>query len=129
MLNAMSRRCRFSPPGMTAALYCLAAAAQGYSAPPALRPETVEVDISALAASERAALVPLLRAARQIDSLYIQQVWPGTPALIIERRRTESATTRPELDALNFFKGPWGSDGQAFIAGVPAERPIGDFYP
>jgi hypothetical protein len=28
-----------------------------------------------------------------------------------------------------FFKGPWDRAGTPFIAGVPAERPTGDFYP
>jgi hypothetical protein len=48
---------------------------------PALEPMTIEVDISALPASEQAALVPLLRAACHIDALYMRQVWPGTRAL------------------------------------------------
>jgi hypothetical protein len=73
--------------------------------------------------------VPLLRAARLMDALYIQQVWPGTRALIRERESEETPHGQAELDALNFFKGPWGPAGAAFIGGVPSTRPIGDFYP
>ena len=117
---------------IASALLCLAAtgeAAAESSPLPTLNPVAVEVNITGLPASEQAALVPLLRAARQIDSLYMQQVWPGTRALIRERQSAPASSAQPELDALNFFKGPWGSSGTAFIDGVPSERPIGDFYP
>ena len=96
---------------------------------PTLEPVMVDVDTSGLPASEQAALVPLLRAARDMDALYIQQVWPGSHKLIAERQSSLTPAGQRELDALNFFKGPWGRTGTAFIGGVPAERPIGDFYP
>jgi len=96
---------------------------------PTLKPVTVEVDTSGLPKSEQAALVPLIRAARQMDALYIRQVWPGTSALIRERQAAETVAAQSELAALNFFKGPWGPTGTAFIVGVPPDRPIGDFYP
>jgi hypothetical protein len=118
--------------GIGGALLCLAAtaAAAAESLPlPALISVAVEVDITGLPAGEQAALVPLLRAARQMDALYMRQVWPGTRALIGERQSAQTSAARAELDALNFFKGPWGPSGTAFIGGVPSERPIGDFYP
>jgi hypothetical protein len=96
---------------------------------PALKSVAVEVDITSLPASEQATLVPLLRAARQMDALYMRQVWPGTSALVSARQTARTSAAQAEFDALNFFKGPWGSNGAAFIGGVPAERPIGDFYP
>jgi hypothetical protein len=96
---------------------------------PALEPTAIEVDITALPASEQAALAPILRAARQMDALYMRQVWPGTRALISERQSSQTTAAQAELDALNFFKGPWGRTKTAFIGAVPSERPIGDFYP
>ncbi len=117
---------------MAIALLCLAAAAAAAAEPsplPALKSVAVDVDITGLPVSERAALVPLLRAARQIDSLYIRQVWPGTGALIRERQSAKDSAAQAQLDALNFFKGPWGPTGKAFIGGVPSEQPIGDYYP
>ena len=42
---------------------------------------------------------------------------------------SRNAQVRAEVEALNFFKGPWDNDGKAFISGVPATRPIADFYP
>jgi hypothetical protein len=118
--------------GIASALLCLAATGEGAAEPsplPTLNSVAVEVDITSLPASEQAALVPLLRAARQIDALYMRQVWPGTPPLIKERQSARTPVAQAELDALNFFKGPWGPTGVAFIGGVPSERPIGDFYP
>jgi hypothetical protein len=113
-------------------LLCLAATAEAAAEPsplPALKPVAVEVNITGLPASEQAALVPVLRAARQLDTLYVRQVWPGTRALIRERQTAQTSAAQAELDALNLFKGPWGPTGTAFIGGVASERPIGDFYP
>jgi hypothetical protein len=118
--------------GIASALLCLVATAESAAEPsplPALKPVAVEVDITSLPASEQAALVPLLRAARQMDALYMRQVWPGTRALIRERQSAQTSAAQAELDALNYFKGPWGATGTAFIGGVPSERPTGDFYP
>ncbi len=113
-------------------LLCLALSAEAATEPPPL-PTTqsveVEVDVSGLPASEQAALAPIIRAARQMDALYVRQVWPGTEALIRERQAARTPAAEAELAALNLFKGPWGPDGAAFIAGVPPERPIGDYYP
>ncbi|MDB6009994.1 MAG: hypothetical protein JWL65_2244, partial [Gammaproteobacteria bacterium] len=117
---------------VVSALLCLAATGEAAAEPsplPTLNSVAVEVDITSLPASEQAALVPLLRAARQMDALYIRQVWPGTPALIKERQSAQTSAAQAELDALNFFKGQWGPTGTAFVGGVPSERPIGDFYP
>ena len=118
--------------GIASALLFLAATAEAAAEPsplPELKPVAVEVDITGLPASEQAALVPLLRAARQMDGLYIRQVWPGTGALIRDRQTAQTSAAQAEFDALNLFKGPWGPTGTAFIGGVPSERPIGDFYP
>jgi hypothetical protein len=57
--------------GIASALLCLAAFAEAAAGPsplPALKPITVDVDISGLPPSEQSALVPLIRAARQMDS-------------------------------------------------------------
>jgi hypothetical protein len=59
----------------------------------------------------------------------MRQVWPSTGALIDGRRSAVNSSAAAELDALNFFKGPWGPAGKPFVGGVPDERPIDDFYP
>src|ERR1700722_11332741 len=131
-MSNVQRNGRLWGRGVASALLCLAATAEAAAEPsplPELKPVAVEVDITSLPASEQAALVPLLRAARQLDGLYVRQVWPGTRALIKERQSVQTSAAQAELDALNFFKGPWSPTGAAFIGGVPSERPIGDFYP
>src|SRR3981081_2641531 len=92
--------------GIASALLCLAATAEAAAEPsplPALKSVAVEVDITRLPASEQAALVPLLRAARQIDALYMRQVWPGTRALIRERQKSKTAAAKAEHDKLDCF--------------------------
>jgi hypothetical protein len=96
---------------------------------PTLEPAVVEVSLSTLPSSEKAALARIIHAARRMDTLYMRQVWPGSAALILERTPPRDAHARAERDALNFFKGPWDAGGRAFIAGVPPARPMGDFYP
>jgi len=96
---------------------------------PILEPTVVEVDLSALPSNEKAALARIIHAARKLDTLFIRQMWPGTAALLRERTPSRNAQVRAEVEALNFFKGPWDNDGKAFIPGVPATRPIADFYP
>jgi hypothetical protein len=59
----------------------------------------------------------------------MRQVWPGTAGLIKERQDVKTPAAQSELNALNYFKGPWDWAGNPFIAGVPAKRPMGDFYP
>jgi hypothetical protein len=96
---------------------------------PALVSTAIDVDITALPASEKAALAHIIHAGRLMDALYIRQVWPGTARLIKERENSQNSTSQAELATLYFYKRPWNADGEAFIAGVPAQRPIGDFYP
>jgi hypothetical protein len=108
--------------------FCLAAPLSAAASLPTFTPVAVEADTTTLPASEQAALVPLLRAARLMDSLYIRQVWPGTRDLMAARGSAGTAAGVAELDALNFFKGPWAG-GVAFIDGVPSEQPVGDYYP
>ena len=66
--------------GIASALLCLAATAEATAEPsplPALKSVAVDVDIAGLPASEQAALVPILRAARQMDALSGAARHPG----------------------------------------------------
>ena len=66
---------------------------------------------------------------RQLDALYMRQVWLGTRPLIDGRESAASSSAGAELDTLNFLKGAWEPTGKPFVGGVPADQPIGDFYP
>ena len=96
---------------------------------PSLVSTAIDVDLTGLPASEKAALAHIIHAGRLMDALYIRQVWPGTTRLLKERENSQNPTAQAELATLNFYKRPWNADGQPFIVGVPAQRPIGDFYP
>ncbi len=130
-MSTANRRSRSLVPWILGAIASLATGNAGAEPAqlPALEPTTIEVDITALPASEKAALARIVHAGRLMDALYIRQVWPGTAGLMKERQSAQNPSAQAELTALNFFKGPWDADGMPFIAGVPAKRPIGDFYP
>jgi hypothetical protein len=115
--------------GITAACLAMLSAASEPTQLPAFAPTTIEVDIRALPASEKAALARIVHAGRLMDTLYLRQVWPGTAGLMKERESAQNPSAQSELAALNFFKGPWDGQGMPFITGVPAKQPIGDFYP
>src|SRR5580704_5322340 len=124
-MSDVQKSCGLCGRSILAALLCISTTeCTAAKAPPlpALEPVAVEVDITRLPASEQAALVQILRAARQIDTVYMRQVWHGTRALIVERQSVRTSAARAELDALNFFKGPWGPSGGPFIGGVPWVR-------
>jgi hypothetical protein len=94
---------------VASALLCLAATAAPAAGPsplPALKSAAVEVNTTSLPASKQAAFIAILRAAPQMDALYIQQVWRGGRALTRGRQSDQtSAAAGAELDALNLFKG------------------------
>lgn len=94
-------------------------------------PVEFEVDLSALSAGDRAALVPMIEASRVLDRIFERQMWRGNEAL---RARLEAnAGTdagRAELAAFQINRGPWSElDGyQAYLPGVPARKPLGAAY-
>jgi hypothetical protein len=115
--------------GVTVACLATVSAASEPTQLPALEPTTIDVDVTSLPASEKAALARIVDAGRLMDALYIRQGWPGTAGLMNERETAQKPSAQAELTALNFFKGPWDAHGASFISGVPPKRPIGDFYP
>src|ERR1700742_1966575 len=72
--QAMANTSRVWLWGLANILSCLATTAAAAAGP------AIEVDISGLPASEQAALVPIIRAARQMDGLYLRHDFypPGT---------------------------------------------------
>jgi hypothetical protein len=55
---------------------------------PALDPTAIDVEITSLPSSEKAALAHIIHAGRLMDALYIRQVWPGTARFIKERENS-----------------------------------------
>jgi hypothetical protein len=95
-------------------------------------PVTLEVDTSKLAEGDRRALDKLVRAARQIDHLFLRQLWSGNPKLYSELQKDTSPLGKARLDYFWLNKGPWSSldEHHAFLPGVPETKPPGaNFYP
>jgi hypothetical protein len=94
-------------------------------------PVDLAVDLSALPASERAALAKLVEAARLMDALFLRQVWSGNEALLLELAHDATPLGRARLAAFLRNRGPWDLlDGdRPFLPGVPEKPEEANFYP
>jgi hypothetical protein len=94
-------------------------------------PVDLRVDLSSLPGSEREALSYLVEAARILDAVYLDQVWAGNSALLLELSRDATPLGRARLAYFLRNKGPWDRlDGmRPFIPGVPPKPEGADFYP
>lgn len=131
---------------MYAILACLIGASVGAATSPAVAmpdatelakmsarfaPVDVQVDLSELPASERAALAKLVEASRYIDALFLRQRWAGNEPLLLELLNDSSPLGRARLSYFLRNKGPWSEldHDRAFIPGV-GDKPEGaSFYP
>jgi Peptidase family M49 len=95
-------------------------------------PTRLEVDISALSAGDKQALVKLIQASQLVNRLFMQQLWSGNLALYKKLQQDKTPLGRARLHYFWINKGPWSEiDGHtAFLPGVPAHKPPGaNFYP
>jgi hypothetical protein len=94
-------------------------------------PVDLTADISPLPASERDALRLLIEASKAIDALYLEQVWAGNPALLMDLTRDASTLGQARLRYFILNKGPWSriDENQPFIPGVPSRPEQANFYP
>ena len=95
-------------------------------------PTPLRVNVSKLSDGDRQALAKLIEAGRIMDDIFLSQYWNGDAALY---RRLQKDTTPLGKVRLQYFwinKGPWSvlDDFEAFLPGVPAQKPRGaNFYP
>ena len=61
-------------------------------------PVEIGADITALPASERAALARIVDAARVMDALFLEQVWPGNPTVLMALQDDRSPAGHALLD-------------------------------
>jgi hypothetical protein len=96
-----------------------------------LAPVDIEVDISALAAGERSALVSLIRAGFVADAVFLRQLWAGNPALLLALVGDDSPLGRARLDYFRINKGPWSQlDAEApFLPGIGPKPGGSNYYP
>jgi len=98
---------------------------------PLFTPVDITADIDGLPESERAALARILKAAKIMDGLFLEQVWTGNPSLLLQLQDTQNQVDRDVLDFFLINKGPWSrlEENRPFVAGVP-EKPKGaGYYP
>src|SRR4051812_41783989 len=80
---------------------------------------------------ERGALALIVRAAAELDAVYLRQVWAGNPTLLGELARDPTPLGRERLHAFMQNKGPWlrlDSD-RALLPGIGEKPEAANFYP
>jgi len=95
-------------------------------------PTEIRADTSHLTPGDRSALVELIRAARILDDIFMDQLWSGNQALLDQLKQDHSELGRARLQYFRLNRGPWSDlDGHlAFLPGVPPRKPAGaNFYP
>jgi hypothetical protein len=94
-------------------------------------PTELVADLSGLPDNERQALAAMVRAARVMDGLFLDQVWGGNKALLVDLVRDTSDEGRARLHYFLINKGPWSRlDGnEPFLPGVPPKPAEANFYP
>lgn len=93
-------------------------------------PTEISADLSTLKDPERTALRHILLASREMDEIFLRQVWRGNPEL---RTRLESTQGPLALPARNYFEinfGPWDRlSGMEPFIGTRAHPAGAGFYP
>ncbi len=95
-------------------------------------PTEIRVDTSHLTPGDRNALQELIRAARILDDIFMDQLWSGDRALLEKLKQDHTELGRARLQYFRLNLGPWSDlDGHlAFLPGVPPRKPLGaNFYP
>jgi len=91
----------------------------------------IGTSLDTLPDNERRALAAIIAAAKVMDAIFLEQVWAGNPAQLLE---LATDTTPRGLARLNFFllnKGPWSrlQNDQRFLPGVPPKPEGANYYP
>jgi hypothetical protein len=95
-------------------------------------PTEIRADTSHLSSGDRQALVSLIKAARILDDVFMDQLWSGDHSLLEKLKLDNSELGRARLQYFWLNKGPWSDlDGHvAFLPDVPPHKPAGaNFYP
>lgn len=117
---------------LTQAAYPAADPAELHRMASRLAATEIRVDTSRLSQQDRKALAELIRAARILDDVFMEQLWSGDRALLEKLKQDHSEVGMARLKYFLLMKGPWSDlDGHAaFLPDVPARKPLGaNFYP
>jgi len=93
-------------------------------------PTDIAADLSGLPPNERQALTHMIQAAQVMDALFLEQVWAGNEAMLLDLMRDESEDGKTRLHYFLLNKGPWSrlDHNEPFIPGAPAKPAAANYY-
>ena len=91
----------------------------------------IGTSLETLPDNERRALAAIIAAAKMMDAIFLEQVWAGNPAVLLELASDTTARGQTRLDFFLINKGPWSrlQNNQRFVPGVPPKPKGANFYP
>jgi hypothetical protein len=94
-------------------------------------PTDIAADVSGLPPNERQALTHMIQAAQVMDALFLEQVWAGNEAMLLDLLRDDSEAGQMRRHYFLLNKGPWSrlDHNEPFIAGAPAKPASANYYP
>jgi len=94
-------------------------------------PTEITVDLSKLSPNEHKVLAKLVEASQVIDGIFLRQMWPGNPAMLLELASDRTPEGRARLHYFVINRGPWSAldQNQGFITGAPPKPQGAGFYP
>jgi hypothetical protein len=94
-------------------------------------PVEIRVDLSAFPATERRALVAMIRAAKISDAIYLQQVSPLNASRLADLANDATPLGAARLRYFLINKGPWSEldENRPFLPGVELRPPQANLYP
>ncbi|HUE89236.1 MAG TPA: hypothetical protein VMO26_24425 [Vicinamibacterales bacterium] len=94
-------------------------------------PTDIAADVSGLPPSERQALAHMIEAAQVMDALFLDQVWAGNEAMLLDLIRDDTELGSKRLQYFLLNKGPWSrlDHDEPFIPGAPPKPASANYYP
>ncbi len=96
-----------------------------------IAPVDINPSLSELPDAERRTLVKIIDAARMMDAIFLEQVWAGNPALLLQLATAKGSRASEPLDHFLTNKGPWSrlDANRPFVEGVPNKPGGANYYP
>ena len=91
----------------------------------------IGASLDTLPDNEYRALAAIIAAARVMDAIFLEQVWAGNSALLLELANDTTARGQARLNFFLVNKGPWSrlQNNQRFLPGVPPKPEGANYYP
>ncbi|MGH8164967.1 MAG: dipeptidyl-peptidase 3 family protein, partial [Rhodanobacteraceae bacterium] len=94
-------------------------------------PTEITVNLSKLAPNDRKVLAKLVEASQIVDGIFLRQMWPGNPSMLLDLASDRTPEGRARLHYFIMNKGPWSAldHNEPFIAGALPKPQGAGFYP